>query len=450
MTAERVAPSSEGSSGPTTGLAFGAETAPAESPPSATGVVRVSVEQHRREVEALLGPAFAGRGSERVTIADALDRVLATDLHAPSPLPGFRSSQMDGYAVRSADVSGATEGSPVLLPVVAEIPAGPGVPAPLAARTAARIMTGAVVPEGSDAVVPVEDTDAARFGARTPGATRGTLGDQVGVLAPRGVGEFVRDVGSDVGAGDVVLPAGTLLGPQHLAAAASCGVAELDVVVRVRVAVVSTGTEVVEPGQVAVPGQVYDANLTGLSAAARRAGAVVTLAERTGDDPAELSAVLARAAQEADLILTSGGVSQGAYEVVKDTLGDGVTFRPVAMQPGGPQGFGTVHGTPVLTFPGNPVSAQVSFVVFAREVLERAAGRPRRDPETRRTVEVIVSPPGKRQMLRGRTGPDGSVTVVGGAGSHLVATMAAADVLIEVPEGVGRVAAGEQVRVVRL
>src|SRR5690606_8655053 len=122
----------------------------------------------------------------------------------------------------------------------------------------------------------------------------------------------------------------------------SCGVAELDVVVRVRVAVVSTGTEVVEPGQVAVPGQVYDANLTGLSAAARRAGAVVTLAERTGDDPAELSAVLARAAQEADLILTSGGVSQGAYEVVKDTLGDGVTFRPVAMQPGGPQGFGTV------------------------------------------------------------------------------------------------------------
>ncbi len=460
MTAEQAAASSDGSTGPTAALPAersgeagsghgrgeaGAQAGTVHADPARTGV-----EQHRREVEALLAPAFAGRGVERVTVVDALDRVLATDLRAPSPLPGFRSSQMDGYAVRSADVVGAAVGSPVLLPVVAEIPAGPGVPAPLAARTAARIMTGAVVPEGSDAVVPVEDTDAVRFGARTAGAARGTLGDHVGVLSPRGAGEFVRDVGSDVRAGDLVLPAGTLLGPQHLAAAASCGVAEVDVVARVRVAVVSTGTEVVEPGQVAAPGQVFDANLTGLSSAARGAGAVVTLAERTGDDPAELSAVLERAAAEADLVLTSGGVSQGAYEVVKDTLGDDVTFRSVAMQPGGPQGFGTVHGTPVLTFPGNPVSAQVSFVVFARDVLERAAGRPPRDRETRRTVEVIVSPPGKRQMLRGRTGPDGSVRVVGGAGSHLVATMAAADVLVEVPEGVGRVAAGERVRVVRL
>ncbi|MET4226221.1 molybdopterin molybdotransferase MoeA [Oerskovia enterophila] len=455
MTAEQAATSSEGSTGPTTSLPAerSGETGEGhrqETSSARPDAGRVNVEQHRREVEALVGAALSARGSERVALADALDRVLSADLVAPADLPGFRSSQMDGYAVRSVDVAGATAGSPALLPVVAEIPAGPGVPAPLAARTAARIMTGAVVPEGSDAVVPVEDTDAARFGARTPGATRGTLGDQVGVLAPRGVGEFVRDVGSDVRAGDLVLPAGTLLGPQHLAAAASCGVAELDVVVRVRVAVVSTGTEVVEPGQVAAPGQVYDANLSGLSAAARRAGAVVTLAERTGDDPAELSAVLARAAQEADLILTSGGVSQGAYEVVKDTLGEGVSFRSVAMQPGGPQGFGTAHGTPVLTFPGNPVSAQVSFVVFARDVLERAAGRPPRDRETRRTVEVIVSPPGKQQMLRGYAGPDGSVRVVGGAGSHLVATMAAADVLIEVPEGVGHLEAGEQVRVVRL
>ncbi|QDW64587.1 molybdopterin molybdotransferase MoeA [Oerskovia sp. KBS0722] len=410
----------------------------------------MSVEQHRREVEALLGPALADRRVEHVALVDALDRVLASDLLAPVDLPAFRSSQMDGYAVRSADVARASDGSPAVLPVVAEIPAGPGTPAVLAPGTVARIMTGAVVPEGSDAVVPVEDTDAVRFGAHASGAPRGSVGTDVGVLAPRGPGDFVRDVGTDVRGGDLVLAAGTRIGPQHLAAAASCGVPVLAVRARVRVAVVSTGTEVVEPGEAAATGQVYDANLPGLAAAARRAGADVVLTGRTGDDPDELAALLARAAEAADLVLTSGGVSQGAYEVVKDTLGDRVTFRSVAMQPGGPQGFGTHRGTPILTFPGNPVSAQVSFAVFARPVLERAAGLPDRDGETRTVTAAIDSPPATQQMLRGRTTPGGAVEVVGGAGSHLVATMAAADVLIEVPAGVARVEEGESVRVVRL
>ncbi|WP_321575400.1 molybdopterin molybdotransferase MoeA [Oerskovia douganii] len=449
MTADQVAPGRT-TPGPTAPPPTGRPGAPSGEHRQAAGAVRVSVEQHRREVEALLWPPFAGRGTDRVALADALDRVLSADLLAPVDLPSFRSSQMDGYAVRSADVAPATDGAPVVLPVVAEVPAGPGTPAALAPGTVARIMTGAVVPEGSDAVVPVEDTDAVRFGAYPAGPARGAVGTHVGVLAPRAAGEFVRDVGSDVRGGDLVLPAGTLLGPHHLAAAASCGVASLDVRARVRVAVVSTGTEVVEPGRAAATGQVYDANLHGLAAAARRAGADVVLTGRTGDDPRELAALLARAAEEADLVLTSGGVSQGAYEVVKDTLGDGVTFRSVAMQPGGPQGFGTYEGTPILTFPGNPVSAQVSFVVFARPVLERAAGRPAREVETRTVTGAIDSPPTKQQMLRGRLGPGGTVEVVGGAGSHLVATMAAADALVEVPEDVGRVEAGESVRVVRL
>lgn len=449
MTAEQAAPSGEARSGPTP-PPTAAPTAPGAQHQHAAGAGRVSVEQHRREVEALLGPALADRRVEHVALVDALDRVLAADLLAPVDLPAFRSSQMDGYAVRSTDVAGASSGSPVVLPVVAEIPAGPGTPAVLSPGTAARIMTGAVVPEGSDAVVPVEDTDAVRFGAHATGAPRGSVGTDVGVLAPRGGGELVRDVGTDVRGGDLVLAAGTRLGPQHLAAAASCGVPALEVRARVRVAVVSTGTEVVEPGEPAATGQVYDANLPGLAAAARRAGADVVLTGRTGDDPGELAALLARAAETADLVLTSGGVSQGAYEVVKDTLGDGVTFRSVAMQPGGPQGFGTHRGTPILTFPGNPVSAQVSFAVFARPALERAAGLPDRDDETRTVTAPLDSPPAKRQMLRGRTTPGGAVEVVGGAGSHLVATMAAADVLIEVPEGVARVEEGESVRVVRL
>ena len=449
MTAEQAPPSGSGS-GPTA-----PSPSPAPGPRSASrerggGAERVGVEQHLREVEALLGPVLAGRGVERVRLDDALDRVLAADLLAPVDLPSFRSSQMDGYAVHADDVAGASTGAPVVLPVVAEIPAGPGIPGVLAPGTAARIMTGAVVPEGSDAVVPVEDTDAARFGAPVSGAARGSVGTQVGVLTPRGAGELVRDVGSDVRTGDRVLVAGTLLGPQHLAAAASCGVPALDVRARVRVAVVSTGTEVVGPGEDAAPGQVFDANLHGLAAAARRAGAEVVLTGRTGDDPRELAALLARAAAEADLVVTSGGVSQGAYEVVKDTLGEDVTFRSVAMQPGGPQGLGTHHGTPILTFPGNPVSAQVSFAVFARPALERAAGRLPQEDERRAVTGTLDSPPGKRQMLRGRTRPGGTVEVVGGAGSHLVATMASADVLIVVPEGVGHVAAGEALRVVRL
>ncbi|MEK8225397.1 molybdopterin-binding protein [Oerskovia sp. M15] len=267
----------------------------------------MGIEQHRRDVDALLAPALVSRGSERVALADALDRVLAEDLVAPVDLPGFRSSQMDGYAVRAADVATATADDLVVLPVVAEIPAGPGAPRSWP-RNSRPHHDGRRRAEGSDAVVPVEDTDASPFGRtrRPRAAVRGTLGADVGVLAPRSSGEFVRDVGSDVRAGDLVLHAGLLLGPQHLAAAASCGVAGLEVRARVRVAVISTGTEVVEPGQVAATGQVFDANLHGLSAAARRAGAVVVLAERTGDDARELSAVLERAAAEADLILTSG------------------------------------------------------------------------------------------------------------------------------------------------
>jgi molybdopterin molybdotransferase len=447
VTAQQSAPRASG--GPTTSRASEPGDAPSGPPEQAARTARVSVEQHRRDVEALLGPGLAGRAVEQVGLVDALDRVLAAELRASADLPSFRSSQMDGYAVRAADVAGAAAGAPVVLPVVAEIPAGPGGPVVLARGTAARIMTGAVVPEGSDAVVPVEDTDAERFGTHAA-AARGAVGTDVGVLAPRDPGEFVRDVGSDVRAGDLVLAAGTLLGPQHLAAAASCGVAALDVRARVRVAVVSTGTEVVEPGASAAAGQVYDANLHGLAAAARRAGAEVVLTGRTGDEPRELAALLARAAEASDLVLTSGGVSQGAYEVVKDTLGDDVTFRSVAMQPGGPQGFGTHHGTPILTFPGNPVSAQVSFAVFARDALERAAGRPQRADERRVVTSAIDSPPGKAQILRGRLGADGTVDLVGGAGSHLVATMAAADALIEVPAGVARVEAGASVRVVRL
>ncbi|MFF2834004.1 gephyrin-like molybdotransferase Glp [Cellulosimicrobium cellulans] len=447
------------------------------------GNSRVSVDEHRADVAALLAPlveaARRRTRTEDVLLAAALGRVLAGDLVAPVAVPLFRNSQMDGYAVRAEDVAGASADAPVRLAVAAEIPAAPGVPPRLAPGTAARIMTGAPVPEGADAVVPVEDTVAGTFSGTQRPDTAAPTGDVSGpgashaveVRVPRSVGDFVREAGSDVRPGGVLLPDGTVLAPHHLAAVAACGVGSVRVVARPRVAVLSTGSELVGPGETPGPGQVFDANADALGAAVRRAGGDVVLTARCGDDAARFAAVLAEAAAVADLVVTSGGVSQGAYEVVKDVLGDpgalgvqdadqgagqevgeklspGVTFRSVAMQPGGPQGFGTVHGTPVLTFPGNPVSAQVSFAMFLREPLERAAGLPAVDRvRTAVLADALSSPAGKRQLLRGATGPGGTVRVVGGAGSHLVASMARADVLVDVPADVTQWDAGTEVEV---
>lgn len=408
---------------------------------------RVDVDQHRRDVAELLA-GLAARPAERVAVADAAGRVLADDVRAPGPLPRFRNSQMDGYAVRAADVAGASPDAPVVLPVAGEVAAAPGDPAPLAPGTAVRIMTGAAIPEGADAVVPVEDTGTGTFNA-APEERSGT----VNVLRPRGTGEFVREAGSDVAAGAVVLRRGMLLAPHHVAAAAACGLGELSVRARIRVAVVSTGSELVAPGEPAGPGQVWDANTAALAAAVRVAGGAVVLVDRTDDDPAGAAAVLRRAARSADVVLTSGGVSQGAYEVVKDVLPD-VVFRSVAMQPGGPQGLGRLDGTPVLTFPGNPVSAQVSFVVLARDALRELAGLPPLRRRTARLAEGLTSPAGRRQLLRGSVAVGGAtgagepiVEIVGGPGSHLVASMAAADVLVDVPADVTELAAGAEVTV---
>lgn len=457
----------------------------------------MSVEQHRADVESLLAELTPepgtgrtdghGRTAERLHVGEALGRVLAADVLAPEPLPRFRNSQMDGFAVRAADVTAASPDRPVALPVAGEVAARPGRPAPLTPGSAVRIMTGAPVPDGADAVVPVEDTDVGTFNRPAPGRGADETGapssvapgrrpttpagdrgnpppaDTVRIRVPRTAGDFVREPGSDVGAGDLVLPAGTVLAPHHLAAAAACGIGGLPVRRRVRVAIVSTGSELVPPGAPAGPGQIWDANAVALAAAVREAGAEVAGTERVGDDDEAARVTLHRAAASADLLITSGGVSQGAHEVVKDVLTD-LVFRAVGMQPGGPQGFGRLGGTPVLTFPGNPVSTQVSFVVFLRDVLRRAGGLP--PVGERRAVlgrdglpdGALVSPAGRRQFLRGRLRDAGIrdvaaypvVEVVGGPGSHLVASMAAADVLIDVPADVTELCAGDAVTVLPL
>ena len=395
---------------------------------------RIPVEEHARFVRSLLA-SLGARPTERVALDAALDRITASPVESPIALPPFRNAQMDGYAVRAAEVAGA----PVVLPVAGEVAAAPGEPAPLGAGTAVRIMTGAPVPDGADAIVPVEDTEPDGSGT-------------VRILRARTTGEYVRDAGSDLAAGADVLPAGIRLAPRHLAAAAASGLTELLVRERVRVAVVSTGTELVAPGGRLGPGEIPDANGVALVAAVREVGAVVVHTARVRDDVSRLRTELDAAVDAgAELILTSGGISQGAYEVVRELIEPlGAWVGSVAMQPGGPQATGVYRGVPLIGFPGNPVSAQLSFALFVAPSLRAIAGLPPVRAERMPLAEAVTSVPGRRQFLRGRRLADGNALPVGGPGSHLVAALAASDLLIVVPEDVTSLDAGELVDTVDL
>ena len=383
-------------------------------------MARATVEEHAAHVAALLRFDL---GSESVRLDDALDRVLADDVVSPVDLPLFRNSQMDGFAVRAADVPG-------ILPIVGEVAARPASPKALQPGTAVRIMTGAVVPEGADAVVPVE---------------RSTVeADAVTLADPVTPGTYVREPGEDLHRGDRLLPAGTTLRSRHLAALAAAGITHADVRRRVRVAVVTTGEELIEPGAAPAMGQVFDSNGTALAAAVVACGAVVASRVHVPDDPAQLETALR--ATDADFVITSGGISMGDHEVVRQLLEPlGARVGTVAMQPGGPQATAVFEGMPVICLPGNPVSTQLSFEVFVAPVLRALAGVSPAVRETRRLEGGVTSVSGKRQLLRGVRGDGGTVSVVGGAGSHLVAGLAASDVLIVVPEEVTQLAAGDVV-----
>ncbi|WP_285506499.1 gephyrin-like molybdotransferase Glp [Actinokineospora sp. NBRC 105648] len=388
--------------------------------------------EYRQEVAALL-PALP---VESLPLARCRGLVLAEDVVAGVSLPPFDNSAMDGYAVRSSDVAGA----PLALPVADDIPAGRVDVRPLAPGTVQRIMTGAPMPAGADAVVQVELTD---------GGT-----DTVLIEAAVAARTHVRFVGEDVTAGTVVLRAGTVLHPPQLGLAAAVGIAALPVRRPPRVLILSTGSELVAAGEPLPPGHIYESNSVLLAAAVEEIGGEATVLRFVPDDVSEFRAAITEHAASADLLVTSGGVSAGAYEVVKDALtGHGVEFVRVAIQPGGPQGRGVFDGLPVVTFPGNPVSAALSFELFLRPALLSALGHTVVDrPRVRATATAaMTSPPNRVQYRRGRHDA-GTVEVVpvGGPGSHLLAAFAASNCLIEIPDGVSEVRAGDEVDLILL
>jgi molybdopterin molybdotransferase len=383
-----------------------------------------SVDDHADHIRALLAGALIAR-TETVAIDDALGRLTIDPVLSPVDLPLFRNSQMDGFAVHADDLTNL----PTQIPIVGEVVARAGLPTPLHAGTAVRIMTGAPVPEGADTVIPVEDTTS-HAGAVTIHRTH-----------PHGA--FIRERGSDLSAGARLLPAATLLAPRHLAALAAAGLGLVQVRSRVRVAVITSGAELVEPGGVALAGQIFDSNQLALEAALSSDGAEVSFAARVGDNSLTLLEVLREAAKVSDIIITSGGISMGDYEVVRQTLEPlGAHVGHIAMQPGGPQATAHFEDVPVVCFPGNPVSTQISYAVFVSPLLRDVAGLPPKKRGRRVLENDVTSVPGKRQFLKGNlTGTEG-VETISGAGSHLVAGLAAATVLIDIPEHSTHVRAG--------
>jgi molybdopterin molybdotransferase len=377
-------------------------------------------------------------------LADALGAVLDSEVTAQWPLPSFDNSAMDGYAVRAADIAGAAPQQPVTLPVRGEIPAGDTTAHAVEPGTSIRIMTGAPMPAGADTVIPVEATD---------GGT-----EAVAIYQPAEAGSAVRRAGGDAQPGDLLLPAGTRLGAVHVGLLAAAGRPTVLARPRPRVTVISTGNELVEPGTPLIPGQIWESNATMLAAAARQAGCQARRHPIVPDNTDAVLAAVRSALADADLLVTSGGVSMGGeHDVVKaalSTLGT-VTFRKVAMQPGMPQGFGVVgpDRTPIFTLPGNPVSAYVSFCLFVRPVLDALQNISwERGPSRLATLtQPVRSPAGKQSFLRGiLDGPADRVTPVTGQASHQLASLARANALVIVPEEVTALDAGATVEVLEL
>ena len=378
-----------------------------------------------------------------VPLERALGCALARDIAAPHDLPPFANSAMDGYAVRAHDTVGAGPNSPVRLRLVGEVPAGGTEDVPVAEGCAVRIMTGAPIPSGADAVVMVEDTR--------------LEGECVLVYAEVESGRHIRSAGEDVAAGELVMGAGDELRPQHLGMLAAMGFASAPVIRRPRVALLTTGDEVVEPGAPLGRGQVRNSNRYSVGAQVRESGAELTFFRHVPDDLEQARLALSEAASDADMVVSVGGVSMGERDCVRAAMEEAgqVSFWRAAIKPGKPFLFGRVLGVPCFGLPGNPVSAMVTFELFVRPALRRMAGhkvlhRPR---VTARLACRVEHEPGRREFLRARVEwtQDGLVChPARGQGSAMLSGMLSANALAIVPEGATRLEAGDLVECLML
>jgi molybdopterin molybdotransferase len=384
----------------------------------------------------ILADVASAAPEETLPVARGLGRVLATDIQAPFDVPPADNSAVDGYAVRAADL--VPQGR-AHLRVVADLPAGGIYEGGIGPREALRIMTGAPLPRGADTVVPQELSESA--------------GDWVDLRAVE-PGANVRARGEDVRAGTVVLQAGAVLRPPDLGLVASLGFAELRVHRRPRVALLSTGDEVAEPGQPRRPGQIYDANRFSLGGMVKDAGADLIDLGIVPDVHELLRERVLAAARGSDVVLTSGGVSVGDYDLVKSVLGElgSIDFWQVAMQPGRPLAVGRIAGAQFFGLPGNPVASLLCFHLFVRPALWKLGGRTRLDPEcvTATAVEPMGKKTGRREFKRGVlrfTDHGYEVSTTGPQGSGILSSMVAANCLIILEEARGDVKAGERVLV---
>lgn len=393
----------------------------------------LTVEEAQEQILGRFGPLDA----ETVPLPDALGRVLAEDAIAQEPLPSFANSAMDGYAARAVDVAGASASHPPRLRLVGEAAAGRLYHATIGPGEAVRILTGAPVPDGADTVLQQELTQS---------------GDGwVEMLAESPVGNNIRYPGEDVRKGDVLLGKGEEMGPAETALLAALGVHPVRVTRRPRVAILSTGDELAALGETPEPGQIRESNSPYLAAAVTRAGAEPIMLGIARDREDDLREKLART-QEADLLLTSGGVSVGDYDLVKQILSErgDIAFWRVRMRPGKPVAFGMLGSVPLLGLPGNPVSAAVTFELFGRPAIRKMLGCGTiHRPVVSAVLDGTAIPRGdRRQYVRVRlTTRDGMLLArpTGEQGSHIISSLRGASALLVIAEGSGTVEPGEHV-----
>lgn len=382
---------------------------------------------------------------ERVPILEALDRVLAEDIYSDIDIPPFANSAMDGYALRSLDTAGASRKSPVALKVVADLAAGYTTEVEVAPGMAIRIMTGAPLPEGADAVVRFEDTSE---------GLRGSWGPTVEVYKEVSPRENVRPAGEDIRRGELVLTKGTVLRPQEIGVLASLGRPKVGVIRRPRVAILATGDELVGIEEELGPGKIRNSNEYSNTALVLRYGGIAVRLGIAKDRVEDIKAKIQKGLEaQVDLFLTSAGVSVGEYDVVKEVLASEgeIEFWQVCMKPGKPLAFGHIQGVPLIGLPGNPVSAMVAFEQFVRPAILTMLGKGAKEkPEVEVIVDEDVTNSGRRGFMRAivTRQEDGyhARVVSGPRGSGVLTSMVRANALLIVPEGTTLVKAGERLR----